>query len=154
MSELEKVHIKLGISGTYWKKRPMYRVSFNGGIIKQAEITGKSDEVEYIEFDAEYTNDNVQLQVQLLNKDSNDTVENADKTAILHDMLLNIVSLEIDEIDLGQIPFTDGVYTTDFDVVLNGKTTRTVRNCINLGWNGTWELVWTNPFYIWLLEKI
>lgn len=154
MADLEKVHIKLGLSGTYWRKRPMYRVVFNGATIKEAEIVSESGIVEYIEFDAEYTNDQVALQIQLLNKENTDTVESPDKSAILKDMLLNIVSLEVDEIDLGQIPFTDGVYTTNTDVYFKGEQTRTLRNCVNLGWNGTWELAWTNPFYIWLLEKI
>jgi len=29
-----------------------------------------------------------------------------------------------------------------------------VKNCVNLGWNGKWVLPFTSPFYIWLLENI
>jgi hypothetical protein len=29
-----------------------------------------------------------------------------------------------------------------------------VKNCVNLGWNGKWILPFTSPFYIWLLENI
>jgi len=154
MADLEKAHIKLGLSGTYWRKRPMYRVVFNGAIVKESEISAPSDEVEIIEFDVEYTDEQVSLQVQLLNKEDTDTVQSAQENTIIRDMLLNIVSLEVDDIDLGQIPYEHSEYRTDRQVEFNGTLTNSVKNCINLGWNGTWELTWSNPFYIWLLEKI
>ena len=154
MADLEKIHVKLGISGTYWDKRPKYRVLFNDTIIEESEIAAESDEVVYIEFDSEYNSDSGTLKIQLLNKTDEDTIENEDLTVILKDMLLNIVSIEVDEIDLGQILYEHSEYVPDFPVVFAGETTQLVKKCINLGWNGTWSLTWDNPFYIWLLEKI
>jgi hypothetical protein len=154
MADIEKIHVKLGISGTYWSKRPAYRVLFNDQVIKEAVVTGESDQVEFVEFDTEYTTDSATLKVQLLNKEDSDTVQSARESSIVKDMLLNIVSLEIDEIDLGQIIYEDSEYLTDYQVDFNGGFTTSVRNCVNLGWNGTWSLTWNNPFYIWLLEKI
>jgi hypothetical protein len=55
--------------------------------------------------------------------------------------------VEIDEIDLGQVPFNLSEYRPDHN-------SDVVKNCVNLGWNGTWTLRWTNPFYIWLLENL
>ena len=154
MADLERVHIKLGLSGTYWAKRPKYRILFNDDVIKEGEIVAPTGEVEYVEFDAEYATDSATLKVQLLNKENTDTVENKDLTEILKDMLLNIVSMEVDEIDLGQILYVHSEYITDKPVQFGGETTQLVKRCVNLGWNGTWQVTWTNPFYIWLLEII
>jgi hypothetical protein len=144
----ELVHVRLGISGTYWAKRPQYRVEFNGTVMAQGEIAGESGAVEYLEFDCEYESEEAVLQVFLTNKTDSDTVENTDKTAIVQDMLLNIESCEVDEIDLGNLIYE----ATEF--VAEDSARPTLAKCINLGWNGAWCLRWTNPFYIWLLENI
>jgi hypothetical protein len=146
--DLEQLHIKLGISGTYWDKRPIYNILFNDKLLYTQEIKGESDEVEYIEFDVEYSTDPAVLKIQLTNKQDSDTVQNAEKTDIVNDMLLNIVSIEINEIDLDQIPWRLSDYYP------NHRPEQSIKNCVNLGWNGTWELRWTNPFYIWLLENL
>ena len=152
--ELEKLHIKVGLSGTYWDRRPIYNILFNDQLLFTQEIKGNSDEVEYIEFDVEYSSETAVLKIQLVNKTSQDTLENEDKTAIVKDMLLNICSIEIDDIDLGQLPFKLSEYQPDSPVTFNGETTQLLRNCINLGFNGTWSLTWTNPLYIWLVENL
>jgi hypothetical protein len=154
MADVEKVHVKLGISGTYWEKKPQYRVSFNDSIISENFITANSDEVEYLEFDVEYATESAVLKVELLNKQDSDTVQSDDKSCILRDMLLNIVEVEIDEIDLGPLLFSHSIYTTENIVSWRGENTNTIKNCLNLGWNGAWTLTWSNSFYIWLLEEL
>jgi hypothetical protein len=151
MSDLERVHIKLGLSGTYWDKRPQYRVSMNDQMICEDFITAERDVVQYVEFDTEYSTDTATLKIELLNKAPEDTkkdnYEDPDNYTIIDDMLLNIVSIEVDDINLSQIPFLQGEYRPfDRDEVL--------REFVNLGWNGAWTLTWTNPFYIWLLENM
>lgn len=148
MNDLERVHVKLGISGTYWDKRPQYRVEYNDTVALQGEITAESDVVEYVEFDCEYSTDEVALKVYLTNKTDSDTVENEDKTGIVNDMLLNIISCEIDEIDLGNLIYEKTEFVPD------NPAKPVLKICVNLGWNGAWILRWTNPFYIWLLENI
>lgn len=152
--DLEKLHIKLGLSGTYWDTKPQYRITVNDFLIKEGEIVADSDLVEFIEFDVEYSTEIAKLNISLLNKSDRDTVQSPDKTEILKDMLLNIESLEIDEIEVGHLIYNLGTYTVDKPVYYNGEATTTVKNCTNLGWNGTWSLTWTNPFYVWLLENI
>jgi hypothetical protein len=147
MADLEKLHVKLGLSGTYWDKRPSFCIRFNDQVIKQETITSDSDVVEYFEFDVECDTEFGELSISLLNKSDSDTVENEDKTGILKDMLLNIDSLEVDDISLGMIPFNHSEYYPA------GKDT-VIKNCVNLGWNGTWKLKWQSPFYIWLLETM
>jgi len=148
MSDLEKLHFKISIGGTYWKKVPVYSILINDKVIQSAKVAGASDEVEIIEFDADIEEGPARLQIRLENKDWTDTIQNEDKTEILKDMLLNIVSVEIDEIDLGNLIFTKSEFVGD-------DSSRPVLDCcVNLGWNGTWTLPFDSPFYIWLLENI
>jgi hypothetical protein len=148
MSEKEKLHFKIGISGTYWDKHPIYRVSLNDHIIENRQIETASDEVFYIEFDGEIEEGPASLKIRLENKTDSDTIENEDKTAIVKDLLLNIVSVEIDEIDLGNLIYEKTRFVAD-------DTNRpTLEQCVNLGWNGTWILEFESPLYIWLLENI
>ena len=151
MADQERVHIKLGLSGTYWDKKPQYRVSVNDQVYADAFISGTRDEVEYVEFDVEYDTESTVLKIELLNKLPEDTkkdnYEDPDNYKIIDDMMLNIVSVEIDEINLNQIPFNLSEYRP------LGRDD-VVKNCVNLGWNGAWTLTWTNPFYIWLLESM
>jgi hypothetical protein len=129
-------------------------VSFNNQLIKAGEISVDSDVVEYIEFDVVCDTDSAELKIEFLNKSNEDTVQDDAQTTILKDMLLNIVSLEVDDIDLGQLPYNHGVYNTLEVVIWDGADTQSITNCVNLGWNGAWRLTWTNPFYIWLLENM
>ena len=158
MADSEKLHVKLGISGTYWKKVPHYKILFNGDVVKEADISQPSGNVEYVEFDVEYSTDSATIGVQLTNKEDSDVqkdnYDDPDNYKIIGDMLLNVVSLEIDEIDLGNILYDQGVYTVDKPVVYNGKLTNTIKSVMCMGWNGAWSLTWTNPFYIWMLETI
>jgi hypothetical protein len=147
MADLEKLHLKLGLSGTYWDKRPSFRINLNDQVLHTGTIQADSDVTEYLEFDVETADDLVTLSITLLGKEFSDTVENDDKTAIVKDMLLNIVSVEVDDIALGMVPFNMSEYHPE------GRTD-VVKNCMNLGWNGTWSLSWDNPFYIWLLENM
>ena len=148
MLEKETLHFKIGLSGTYWDKRPIYRVSLNNHIIENCEVEIASDEVFYVEFDREIEEGPASLTVRLENKANSDTVENADKTAIVKDLLLNIVSVEIDEIDLGNLIYEKTKFVSD------DPTRPTLEQCVNLGWNGTWILEFESPLYIWLLENI
>ena len=155
MADQEKLHIKLGLSGTYWDKKPQYRISFNNQVLEEGTISLPSDEISYHEFDVEYTEETGSLKIELLNKASSDTLKSNDVSedyTIVADMLLNVVSVEIDEIDLGMLPYFNGVYSTLEPVNYNGESTQAIKECMNMGWNGAWTLTWTNPFYLWLLE--
>jgi len=148
MADLETLHFKIGIGGTYWKKVPIYSILVNDRLIQTTEVSSPSDEVDIIEFDAEIEEGPCTLKIRLENKDDTDVVQSADKTEILQDLLLNIVSVEIDEIDLGNLVFTKSEFVGD------DKKRPVLDRCVNLGWNGTWTLPFESPFYIWLLENI
>ena len=153
--EKETLHFRIGLSGTYWDRPPQYSVLVNyTAVVNSALVDVPSDEIFYVEFDSESDVELNMLQIRLENKTNTDTVENADKTGIVKDLLLNIVTVEIDEIDLGHLIYNLSEYHVDRPVEYNGEIVKIIKNCVNLGWNGEWRLQWTNPFYIFLLENI
>ena len=120
----------------------------------------KLSETEYFEFDLELTEGENQLEIELLNKGFGDTTIDQDGN-IIDDLLLNIDSIEIDEIDLGSLKWTLSDYQPVYPERYKAEVFRrgdnlpdSVKNCVNLGWNGKWVLPFTSPFYIWLLENI
>ena len=144
----EKLHFKIELGGTYWRKAPKYTISVNGQTVVSDHITTPSNETSFIEFDAEVLEGPCSLKIRLENKDNSDTVQSADKTEILQDMLLNIGKIEIDEIDLAHLVFQNSTFTGD------DPTSPLLPNCINPASNRTWDLPFSSPFYIWLLESI
>jgi hypothetical protein len=149
MSEVEKLHFKIGLSGTYWAKKPIYSILVNDQVKETCEITTASDEVFLVEFDCEVSEGPCALKIRLENKENPDTVtdDTTEEFVILKDMLLNIESVEIDEIDLGNLLFTAKFIGDD-------PSRPVLDKCKHLGWNGAWTLEFASPFYIWLLENI
>jgi hypothetical protein len=145
MSDREQLHFKIGLSATTWDKKPEWRILLNDREVARGIADSK---IEYAEFDQEVDEGTQRLVIQLLNKNNSDTVENSDKTAIVKDMLLHIKSIEIDEIDLGNLPWEKSTF------VAKDSDKPTLQHCIDLGWNGDWILEFESPFYIWLLESI
>lgn len=145
----ETLKFRIGLSGTFWANRPKFSVLINDTKVASGVIEGDSDVVQYIEFNHDvFDGATNQLKIRLENKLLGDTVENADKTEIVKDMLLNIVSIEIDEISLGYMLWTESKYIAD------DPEREPITHCINLGWNGTYSIEFTSPFYLWLLESM
>ena len=158
MSDKETLHFKIGLSGTLETKGPEIKISVNDKEFVHSTLPGA--ELTYFEFDAEVDEGNCNLCIELLNKTANDTVK-GDSDEIVSDLLLNIDSVEIDEIELGTIKWTHSdyqpIYPTDY--VQNQQKhgndlSKSIKECVNLGWNGRWNLPFQSPFYIWLLENI
>jgi hypothetical protein len=148
MADVERLHFKIGLAGTYWNKHPIYSILVNDKTIVTKEVASPSEEIFYEEFDVDVEEGSATLKIRLENKDWTDTVQNEDKTEILKDMLLNIKSVEIDEIDLANMIYTKTEFVGD------DADRPVLDKCIDLGWNGTWTLPFESPFYIWLLENI
>jgi hypothetical protein len=148
MLDQETLRFKIELAGTYWANRPQYSVLVNDTLITTDTISAESGASVFVEFDHTVTEGNVDLKIRLENKTNRDVIQNEDKTAILKDMLLHIKSIEIDEIDLGILLWSKSQYVGD------DADRPVLDNCVDLGWNGTWTLALTSPFYIWLLENI
>ena len=150
---VETLKFKIGLSGTYFDKKPSYKVGINNKTISEGIVTAESDELYYIEFTADISeNSENTLFVRLDNKTNQDTI--IKDGVIINDMLLNVKSIEIDEIDLGSLIWSHSTFKPDHPQKYNNEIIKELKNCVNLGWNGTYTLPFTSPFYIWLLENI
>ena len=151
MADVEHLHFKIGLAGTYWDKQPQYSILLNDTLVQSGYIESPADEITYIEFDTEIAEGPAVLKIRLDNKEDSDVLKD-DYTStdfiILKDLLLNIKNIQINNVDLGNIIRKNSKFVSD-----NGACP-VLTNCVDLGWNGTWELEFESPFYIWLLENI
>jgi len=141
---METLSFKIGLSGTFFNNVPAYSILLDG--VNQS--AGKvSTDTEIIEFSAniEDNRDHL-LEIRLENKTNNDTVIENGK--IVKDTLLNIDSITIDDIELGELKWSMSKFVAD-------DTTRpTLQRCVNLGWNGSYQIRFTGPFSLWMLENM
>jgi hypothetical protein len=146
---LEELKFEVKLSGTYWGKLPQYSVWLDDHVVVQSEIA--NDAVQTVSFTKTVDSGEHTLKIRLENKTNQDTkVVNGE---VVNDMLLNIEDIVIDDISLGQLLW-DATYILDEPHEYNGKTIDHLDHCVNLGWNGTYVLKFSTPFYIWLLEKL
>ena len=137
--ESEPVNIKLTLSGTYWDDKPKARVYVNNEVIFDNEVS----EAVNVNWTGNLPEGEHSLIVELYDKNKYQTVLENEK--IIKDQLLNIDEVKFDDIDIGLLKHTLSTYTHD-NVVED--------SCVNLGINGKWELKFSMPIYIWLLENI
>lgn len=152
----ETLHFKVGLSGTSEQKQPKFSIAVDGNIVQEGILTQAPNVTEYFEFDVSLTEEPHELQVSFLNKESADTIKD-DSGNIVGDLLLNIDSIEIEEIDLGTLLWTASIYNPIYPssyTDLDQRSIKDVKNCVHLGWNGVWRLSFICPFYVWLLENL
>jgi len=145
----EKLSFVVTLSGTFWEKRPQFSIWLDDHIVIQSEIPDSAQHP--IKFEHTINEGPHSLKIRLENKTNDDTViENGE---VIKDMLLNIDDITIDDISLGNLLWT-AEYKLDKPQQYNNQTIDHLDSCVNLGWNGTYILNFTSPFYIWLLEKL
>jgi len=156
----EKLKFKLELYATMWDKPPHAEVLINDMSNFSGEITGTEEKPDVIEFEQELEEGKeYNLVILRSGKDQNQTVvnENGD---LLKDQMLNIKSIEIDEIDIGALVY-EGVYTPKYpepwatqqkDAGVELKESFT--NVTQIGHNGEWRFTFSSPFYMWLLENL
>ncbi len=155
----ELLHFKIGLSGSSEIKSPEFNIFVNETKLVTGSLNAKN-QTEYFEFDAQVNEGDCKLVIEFTNKTKYDTVLD-EQGNIKSDLLLNIDSVEVDEIDLGSLLWTASDYIPNYpdsykkQMIKEGKDLpESVKNCVNLGWNGQWILPFQSPFYIWLLENI
>ena len=155
----ETLKIKIGLNTNSSVKYPKFTIGVNNVIYVADSITKVDPELDYFEFKVDVEEGTSVLEVSLLNKEHGDTqlTESGD---IVKDMLLNIKSIEIEDIALDSLLWTHSEYTPIYDQSYldyckehSIEVVDIVKNCVNLGWNGTWKLQFESPFFVWLLEN-
>lgn len=150
----ENLSFKIALSGTYWDKRPEYKVLLDGQLIKHDTIQAASGVNENIEFHSELIEGVHELRISLLNKTHGDTVRDTENPEVFaKDMLLNVADIEIDEISVGPLLWS-AEYEFDEPHEVDGALADKMSHCVNMGWNGTYVFKFESPFYLWLLEKL
>jgi hypothetical protein len=145
----EKLSFVVALSGTFWDRRPQFSIWLDDHQVVASEIASAAQQE--IKFERTIDEGVHTLKIRLENKNKQDTVlENGE---VVKDMLLNIDDITIDDISLGNLLWS-AEYILDHPQEYKGQTVTKLDNCVNLGWNGTYVLKFTSPFYIWLLEQL
>jgi hypothetical protein len=145
----EKLSFVVALSGTFWERRPQFSVWLDDHMVVASEIVSAAQQE--IKFQRTIDKGIHTLKIRLENKINSDTVLANDE--IVNDMLLNVDDIMIDDISLGNLLWS-AEYILDKPQQYNGQTITKLDNCVNLGWNGTYILKFSSPFYIWLLEQL
>ena len=155
----ETLHFKIGLSTNSTAKMPEFTLGVNGTTYFKGTLSSGGS-TEYFEFDAEIQEGDGLFELCFLNKQETDTVK-GDNGEILEDMLLNVDSVEIDDISLGFLLWTHSKYFPmypesyiEYCKTAGNDLPESVLNCVNMGWNGTWKIPFTSPFFVWLLENL
>lgn len=155
----EKLKFKLELWATYWDLPPVAEILINDESHHRSEITGTEENPTVIEFEKELTEGKeYRLQIKRSNKVKGQSVVEDGK--VVKDQLLHIKSMEIDEIDIGALVY-EGVYTPEYPEPwatqqrqANNELPVSFKNVTAMGHNGVWELKFSSPFYMWLLENL
>ena len=145
----ESLSFKISLTGTFWDQRPQFSVWLDDHVVIQSEITSSAEQI--ISFERKVDEGSHTLKIRLENKTTADTIIENGK--VVNDMLLNIDDITIDDISLGNLLWS-AEYILDRKHIYKGQTIDHLDGCVNLGWNGTYILKFSSPFYIWLLEKL
>jgi hypothetical protein len=156
----EKLKFRLELYATMWDQPPIAEVKINSKSYFKSEITSTEQEPTVIEFQAELTEGSeYNMIIERSGKGKNQTVLN-DRGEIIKDQLLNIKSIEIDDINIGQLVY-EGVYTPKYPEPWatqqreSGNDLKdSFKNVTQMGFDGEWNFKFTSPFYMWLLENL
>jgi hypothetical protein len=145
----ENLSFKISLTGTFWDRHPQFSVWLDDHVVIQSEISSEAEQI--VAFERRVDEGTHTLKIRLENKTLNDTV--TENGQIIKDMILNIDDIIIDDISLGNLLWS-AEYILDDKQMYQGKEIDHLDGCVNLGWNGTYVLKFSSPFYIWLLEKL
>tara|TARA_R110001592_G_scaffold123463_1_gene331399 strand:+ start:23 stop:505 length:483 start_codon:yes stop_codon:yes gene_type:complete len=156
----EKLKFRLKLYATMWDKPPVAEILVNDKSHFKGDITATEDKPHAIEFEQELEEgQEYTLTIKRSGKTLRQTVVN-EKKDILHDQLLNIKSIEIDEIDIGALVY-EGKYTPEYPEPwatqqreAGTELKESFKNVTRMGHNGNWTFKFSSPFYMWLLENL
>ena len=143
--------LKIGLKSTWWDRPPHVRIHTNNDILFDDKVEqDKTLEFKFINFDST----TCQLCIELVGKTDDQTVVDLDNN-IVKDQLIQVEKIEIDDIDLGILIFTKGIYYPEYPLHLQNQDLPLAMPSIDtFGFNGKWVLEFDLPFAIWYLENL
>ncbi len=156
----EKLKFKLELWGQYWDQPPEVKILLNDHVHFKGKISASEQKPEVIIFDHELIEGNTQqLVIERMGKTAKQTVVDHAGN-IVKDQLLNIKSIQIDEIDIGALMY-EGIYKPSYPQPWASQEKKagkvlpeSLKNVTVMGHNGRWEFTFMSPFYMWLLENL
>jgi len=155
----EKILFNIALYAKYWDKPPIVEIFLDNVSKHTQEITGTENNPTVITFE-ETLNESVDYKfiIKNLNKDNSQTI--IENGQIVKDQILFIKSITIDEIDLGSLIYEAKFYPeypepwASEQRAAGKELPEFMKNVISIGHNGRWELQFSSPFYMWLLENL
>ncbi len=139
----EEVELEINLSSTWWNNPPRCKVWIDNNVLFQ---TSEIREPIKIAWKGNLSEGEHEIRIALVDKNGITDTILGDDGKIAKDQLLNIDSILVDDIDLGQLVYKSGIFIAN-----NGVS---YPEMINLGINGTWSIKFQVPVYIWLLENL
>ena len=141
----ETVDIEINLSSKHWDERyPGARVYINQELIHEGLI----DEPTELSWSGELEEGEQVIVVEMYDKRDGDTVFDENEN-IIKDVILNIDNISFDNVDLNELVQMGSMYYPK-----SKYAPEVLEECVNLGWNGQWELKFSSPTYLWLLENL
>lgn len=151
---MHEVEISLSLSSKWFDKKPFVDVFlddiliFSEFVVDQKELS----ENKLIKWKGMLADSQEHtITVNLNNKTDQDTIVDQQGN-ILKDMLVYIDAVQIDDIDLGFIAYKQSKFYPDRRLKPNLPEVIDEVNCF--GFNGSWQLKFSVPTYLWLIEHI
>ena len=153
--ELEEVTFNVILSSTWWKNAPKVKIWIDDEMIKSdsvSELTEKGEK-KVISFSKELAEGEHTISIELYGKTFAETMtDQTEENKILKDQTLDVEDIEIDEISLGHLIFTNSKFIPNkrFHPTLPDE----ISEMTTLGFNGKLQLKFQVPTYIWFLENL
>jgi hypothetical protein len=147
MSASQSIALKFSVSSTDYSVPLGMRISIDHDIIYENVYVSTPADVQYCLPDDDGDHE---LTFEMFGKLPEHTRIN-ESGGIVSDAMLCISNIEIDEIDINQVVQFQSAYYHDF----NGTQTPAEHKFYgSMGCNGTVQLKFTTPVYLWLLENM
>ena len=156
----ERLKFKVELYATMWDLPPHAEILIDDVSHFKGDITSSEENPTVIEFTHEFDEGSSHtLNIKRSNKDNNQTKID-DKGNVIKDQLLHIKNIEIDEIDIGALVY-EGFYVPEYPEPWatqqrekGNELPVKFKSVVCMGHNGKWQLDFTSPFYMWLLENL
>jgi hypothetical protein len=152
----DNIKFLLTLDSEYWDQPPVAECRINGNTVWGPQQITKGT---VANFDVEFEHDK-EYTFELVRSGKTDDQVKTENNVIVKDQLLSVKNLNIDGVDLGNIIYEIEYYPEYPTLWYNqqkeagNEPASALKNITTFGWNGSWKLKVTSPFYLWLLENL
>jgi hypothetical protein len=149
----EEVEFEITLASEWHQRSPHVKIFIDSTLIEECNVDPRITDKEHLKINwkgALEEGDHL-IRIQMLDKTHVETVIHSDGVTILKDQLLHVESISIDQIDLGFLVYKLGKFYPDKN--LRPDLDDVIPNLTCIGYNGEWQLKFSVPTYLWLLEN-